>query len=237
MKMRMDVLTTHLRKAPSLRLTSEGWLLSRRTENDKAKSGYPRGINRTRRSCKRERSCAGADGWPSRPPENGMVASEEAHATKSASGTPEAGRQRSGCSGGRRLRARGDVAGAFGQPRRRRLHADPARGRQRRDGDRLSRDAPELATREMFLDEKGKPDPQLSRYSGFAVGVPGTVAGLALAHWKYGSGKLTSRSDRAGDPARARWLRDRREARLFAWTGPEAIRALRGLGGDLPQAG
>ena len=51
--------------------------------------------------------------------------------------------------------------------------------------------APASATREMFLDEKGKPDPQLSRYSGFAVGVPGTVAGLAFAHEKYGSGKFT----------------------------------------------
>jgi gamma-glutamyltranspeptidase / glutathione hydrolase len=51
--------------------------------------------------------------------------------------------------------------------------------------------APASATREMFLDEKGNPDPQLSRYSGLAVGVPGTVAGLAYAHEKYGSGKFT----------------------------------------------
>jgi gamma-glutamyltranspeptidase/glutathione hydrolase len=51
--------------------------------------------------------------------------------------------------------------------------------------------APASASRDMFLDEKGKPDPQLSRYSGLAVGVPGTVAGFAYALEKYGSGKFT----------------------------------------------
>jgi gamma-glutamyltranspeptidase/glutathione hydrolase len=51
--------------------------------------------------------------------------------------------------------------------------------------------APASATRDMFLDAQGKPDPQRSRHSGHAVGVPGTVAGLAYAHQKYGSGKFT----------------------------------------------
>jgi gamma-glutamyltranspeptidase / glutathione hydrolase len=51
--------------------------------------------------------------------------------------------------------------------------------------------APAAATPTMFLDDKGNPDPTKSRDSGLAVGVPGTVAGLALAHKKYGSGKLT----------------------------------------------
>jgi gamma-glutamyltranspeptidase / glutathione hydrolase len=51
--------------------------------------------------------------------------------------------------------------------------------------------APASAARDMFLDEQGKPDPQRSRYSGLAVGVPGTVAGLAYAHRRYGSGKFT----------------------------------------------
>ena len=51
--------------------------------------------------------------------------------------------------------------------------------------------APAATTRDVFLDERGEADPQKSRDSGLAVGVPGTVAGLALAHAKYGSGKFT----------------------------------------------
>lgn len=51
--------------------------------------------------------------------------------------------------------------------------------------------APAAATREMFLDEKGNADPRKSRDSALAIGVPGSVAGLALAHARYGSGRLT----------------------------------------------
>ncbi|UOM32951.1 gamma-glutamyltransferase [Acuticoccus sp. I52.16.1] len=51
--------------------------------------------------------------------------------------------------------------------------------------------APAAATPDMFLDARGEADPELSRRSGLAVGVPGTVAGLALAHERYGSGALT----------------------------------------------
>lgn len=51
--------------------------------------------------------------------------------------------------------------------------------------------APAAATRDMFLGPDGKPDPAKSRDSGLSVGVPGTVRGLALAHEKYGSGKLS----------------------------------------------
>jgi gamma-glutamyltranspeptidase/glutathione hydrolase len=51
--------------------------------------------------------------------------------------------------------------------------------------------APAAATRDMFLDSKGDPDPVKSRDSGLSVGVPGTVRGLALAHEKYGSGKFS----------------------------------------------
>src|SRR5690349_12327902 len=51
--------------------------------------------------------------------------------------------------------------------------------------------APAAATETMFLDANGEPDPKKSRDSALSVGVPGTVAGLALAHAKYGSGKLS----------------------------------------------
>ncbi|MBV8792852.1 MAG: gamma-glutamyltransferase [Pseudolabrys sp.] len=51
--------------------------------------------------------------------------------------------------------------------------------------------APVAATPTMFLDAQGNPDPAKSRDSGLAVGVPGTVAGLALAQAKYGSGKFS----------------------------------------------
>jgi len=51
--------------------------------------------------------------------------------------------------------------------------------------------APAAATATMFLDAQGNPDPAKSRDSALAVGVPGTVAGLALALETYGSGKFT----------------------------------------------
>lgn len=45
--------------------------------------------------------------------------------------------------------------------------------------------APEAAKGEMYLDEAGNPDVEKSRHSILSAGVPGTVAGLALAleHW------------------------------------------------------
>ena len=50
--------------------------------------------------------------------------------------------------------------------------------------------APTATTKDVFLDANGEADPFKSRYSGLAIGVPGTVAGLELAWRKYGSGKL-----------------------------------------------
>ncbi|WNV07338.1 gamma-glutamyltransferase [Tardiphaga sp. 709] len=51
--------------------------------------------------------------------------------------------------------------------------------------------APAAATRNMFLGSDGKPDTAKSRDSALGIGIPGTVAGLALALEKYGSGKFT----------------------------------------------
>ncbi len=47
--------------------------------------------------------------------------------------------------------------------------------------------APPAATRDMFLDADGNADAAVSRYSHKASGVPGTVAGLYLAHQRFGS--------------------------------------------------
>ena len=57
------------------------------------------------------------------------------------------------------------------------------------------------AFRDMFLDEAGEADPEKSRYSGLAVGVPGTVAGMALALERYGTISLAEALG-AGDRAR-----------------------------------
>lgn len=47
--------------------------------------------------------------------------------------------------------------------------------------------APSKATVDMFLDDKGDADSNLSRYSHLAAGVPGSVAGLAMALEQYGT--------------------------------------------------
>ncbi|WP_024515032.1 gamma-glutamyltransferase [Bradyrhizobium sp. Tv2a-2] len=59
--------------------------------------------------------------------------------------------------------------------------------------------APSATTPQIFLGADGKPDPAKSRDSALGIGVPGTVAGLALALDKYGSGKF--RLDQLLQPA------------------------------------
>jgi gamma-glutamyltranspeptidase/glutathione hydrolase len=51
--------------------------------------------------------------------------------------------------------------------------------------------APSAINKTSFLDARGNADPQKSRDSALGIGVPGTVAGLALAEEKYGSGRFT----------------------------------------------
>lgn len=47
--------------------------------------------------------------------------------------------------------------------------------------------APRRASRDMFLDEQGNVDVRRARFSHLSSGVPGTVAGLHLAHETFGS--------------------------------------------------
>jgi gamma-glutamyltranspeptidase / glutathione hydrolase len=65
----------------------------------------------------------------------------------------------------------------------------------RRNGKNVAIDyremAPRAITDKSFLDAQGNADPQKSRFSALAIGVPGTVAGRALAERKYGSGRFT----------------------------------------------
>ena len=51
--------------------------------------------------------------------------------------------------------------------------------------------APAAINKSSFLDAQGNADAEKSRDSALAIGVPGTVAGLALAEEKYGSGHFT----------------------------------------------
>ena len=64
----------------------------------------------------------------------------------------------------------------------------------RANGDDIAIDyretAPAAINKTSFLDARGNADPEKSRESALAIGVPGTVAGLALAEEKYGSGRF-----------------------------------------------
>ena len=51
--------------------------------------------------------------------------------------------------------------------------------------------APAATDAKVFLDETGAADPRKSRDTGLGIGVPGTVAGLATALARWGSGKFT----------------------------------------------
>ena len=98
--------------------------------------------------------------------------------------------------------------------------------------------APQAIDAKSFLDAQGNADPQKSRDSALAIGVPGTVAGLALAEQKYGSGKFYARrSDRAGDRAGARrHCRSPTTPRIRCPAIARAAGALAVLGEDLSQA-
>jgi len=62
--------------------------------------------------------------------------------------------------------------------------------------------APLAAHATMFLDSAGEYSSRIHHYSHLAVGVPGTVAGFALAHERYGSAAWTSLVEPAVELAR-----------------------------------
>ena len=91
--------------------------------------------------------------------------------------------------------------------------------------------APSSADRDMFLDDEGNADSELSRFTGLAVGVPGTVAGMQMALENYGSMTLAeviepaialARDGIAVTPGLADSLKGL-EGRLKKWPASESI--------------
>ncbi len=119
----------------------------------------------------------------------------------------------------------------------------------RANGDDTAIDYREIAPHgidaKSFLDADGNADPRKSRDSALAIGVPGTVAGLALAEKEYGSGRFTLADLVAPALALARdgfpFSDDRAEsfanerARLARW--PSTAKIFLRAGGNLPPLG
>jgi gamma-glutamyltranspeptidase/glutathione hydrolase len=92
--------------------------------------------------------------------------------------------------------------------------------------------APAAASRDMYLDAQGQVIQGQSTVGYKASGVPGTVAGLALLHQKYGSGKLSwtellepaRRLAEQGFPVSAALARDLRSSERLLGRFPESKR-------------
>jgi len=78
--------------------------------------------------------------------------------------------------------------------------------------------APILAYREMYLDEKGEFNAELSQTGATSVGVPGSVAGLIYALKKYGTLPLSNVIQPAIDLARLGFILDQSDAASFKKT-------------------
>ena len=73
--------------------------------------------------------------------------------------------------------------------------------------------APARANRDMYLDENGDAQSQLSRVGGLAVGVPGAVAGIKAMHEKWGSLPWETLAQPAIDLAQNGYIVTTKEAR------------------------
>lgn len=76
--------------------------------------------------------------------------------------------------------------------------------------------APAAASRDMFLDRAGNVVPRLSLDTALAAGVPGSVAGLWLAHRRFGSLPWAELLDPAVRLAAEGWILDPWSSRSFA---------------------
>ena len=76
--------------------------------------------------------------------------------------------------------------------------------------------APAAATRDMYLDRAGNVVPRLSLDTALAAGVPGSVAGMWLAHTRFGSLPWKDLVEPAIRLAEEGWILDAWSARSFA---------------------
>ena len=93
--------------------------------------------------------------------------------------------------------------------------------------------APAAAVRDMFLDTSGEPVPERSLVGPLASGVPGSVAGMALAQRRYGRLPLAVVIG-TGHRAGSRWLRSELGPCRLAPKRAEPVGKVSVLGTGLP---
>ena len=97
-----------------------------------------------------------------------------------------------------------------------------------KDGKKIALDyretAPKNASRDMYLDEKGKANTDLSQNGRLAVGVPGSVSGMFYTHHKFGKLPMSVLIQPAIDLAQKGFALTEREANLLNETREDFLK-------------
>lgn len=97
-----------------------------------------------------------------------------------------------------------------------------------KDGEKISLDyretAPKNASRDMYLDEKGKANTDFSQNGRLAVGVPGSVSGMFYTHRKFGKLPMSVLIQPAIDLAQKGFAITEREANLLNETREDFLK-------------
>lgn len=97
-----------------------------------------------------------------------------------------------------------------------------------KDGEKIALDyretAPKNASRDMYLDEKGKANTDLSQNGRLAVGVPGSVSGMFYTHQKFGKLPMAVLIQPAIDFAQKGFALTEREANLLNETREDFLK-------------
>ncbi|GAB1346727.1 gamma-glutamyltransferase [Cloacibacterium normanense] len=97
-----------------------------------------------------------------------------------------------------------------------------------KDGEKIALDyretAPKNASRDMYLDEKGKANTDLSQNGRLAVGVPGSVSGMFYTHQKFGKLPMSVLIQPAIDLAQKGFAITEREANLLNETREDFLK-------------